>query len=222
MTFGDFGMKLMIRIYFPLCPVDGPLDPVPFSHAGSHGAVPRKCRECPNLFEGECGRDRDDYPIDSYRHLDHGPCPFPGPTDPLPFEIPAQPPPWKQPAKTVWVPRKCINCQYLKGLPIYDAVCTYESAIWGDCHRGLDWGDWRPPICSGCGVRMVLQKTDAHSAVCSLCDLLHRVNELPEEQRKSIRNLAKSGQWLTAIKEVQQILGVSFSEAGLVAEALTK
>jgi hypothetical protein len=108
------------------------------------------------LFEGECTRHYYEYPkqvlqfgqrefiLGMYRHLHHGPCPFPGDTDPAPFEISALPAPDSRPAKTVQVPRKCLSCRYLKGLPIYDAVCTYESEVWGDFHRGLDWGDWLP------------------------------------------------------------------------------
>jgi hypothetical protein len=33
----------MIRYYFPACNVHGPVDPIPFSHLGSRGSVPRKC-----------------------------------------------------------------------------------------------------------------------------------------------------------------------------------
>jgi hypothetical protein len=123
---------------------------------GFGGAVPRKCSQCPKLFEGECTRNYEDYPeqvlqwggrvvvLGTYRHLDHGPCPFPGETDPVPFEIPVQPAPSSRPAKTVQVPRKCSGCPYLKGLPIHDAVCTYEPEVWGLFHRGLDWGGWLP------------------------------------------------------------------------------
>jgi len=36
------------------CPIEGDLEPVPFSHLGIESSVPRKCALCPYLFEGEC------------------------------------------------------------------------------------------------------------------------------------------------------------------------
>lgn len=47
----------MHHIYFPVCPVDGPIEPpVRFNLMGLKGAVPKKCSECKHLFEGECTR----------------------------------------------------------------------------------------------------------------------------------------------------------------------
>ena len=118
--------------YFPACPIDGPIEPpVPFSHAASRGAVPKKCSECEHLFEGECTRYIDE--VGHYLHLDHGPCGIDGPTDPVPYEdefIRAK----------VEIPRKCSTCVYLAVDRIPGFHCTKDSDKWGDFHRGLDWG----------------------------------------------------------------------------------
>lgn len=127
----------MYHKYFPPCPVDGPIEPpVPFAHMFSIGAVPQKCSTCDCLFEGECTR------YIRYLHLDHGPCGIDGPTDPVIFENEFITP-------KVEVPRKCAECVHLScvhlSVPSLSRLCcTKDSDKWGDFHRGLDWGSWRP------------------------------------------------------------------------------
>jgi hypothetical protein len=122
--------------YFPPCPVDGPIDPpVAFGHVCLTGAVPAKCAQCPHLFEGECTRYIED--VGQYLHLDYGPCGINGSTDPVTFE--------NQFVKAkVEVPRKCATCRHLAVHSIHGFHCTKDSDKWGDFHRGLDWGSWRP------------------------------------------------------------------------------
>lgn len=126
----------MYHRYFPSCPVDGPIEPpVQYGHMGSRGAVPKKCSECQNLFEGECIRHIEE--VGHYLHLDHGPCGVNGPTDPVYYED-------IYIASKVVVPRKCAKCVYLAVDSIYGFHCTKDPEKWGDFHRGLDWGQWEP------------------------------------------------------------------------------
>jgi hypothetical protein len=119
--------------YYPACPVDGPIEPaVPFAHMISRGAVPNKCSSCQFLFEGECRRMPD-----RYLHLDHGPCGVDGPTDPVFYEN-------EFVMAKVSVPRKCTTCRFLNIDSIDGFHCGKDSEIWGDFHRGLDWGAWSP------------------------------------------------------------------------------
>ena len=133
--------------YFPACPVDGPIEPVvPFAHMFSVGAVPNKCSSCRFLFEGECNRASEfngDQSIHlgsmhlGYMRLDHGPCGVNGPTDPAFYED-------KFVKAEVSVPRKCTTCRFLNIDSIHGFHCGKDSEIWGDFHRGLDWGAWSP------------------------------------------------------------------------------
>ena len=126
----------MHRKYFPPCPVNGPIEPpVPFGHMLSRGAVPKKCSECENLFEGECIRYFEQ--VGHYFHLDYGPCGIDGPTDPVVYEDEFI----KGKAE---IPRKCDTCPHLAVAPICGFYCCKDSDKWGDFHRGLDWGAWRP------------------------------------------------------------------------------
>jgi hypothetical protein len=54
------------------------------------------------------------------------------------------------------------------------------------------------------------------------CEGLEAWRTLSEEQRATIRSLARSGRQLEAIKEAQRILGVSLNDAGLIADELGK
>ncbi|MBK8252682.1 MAG: hypothetical protein IPK82_08445 [Polyangiaceae bacterium] len=122
--------------YFPRCPDNGPIYPEqPFGHFGFEGAVPRKCRRCKYLFEGECTRNAANG--QPYLMLDHGPCPVDGPTDPVQYEN-------EFVVSKVQVPRKCSTCRFLRLDSIQGFVCGAEPHIWGDFPRGLDWGSWRP------------------------------------------------------------------------------
>ena len=123
--------------YFPACPVDGPIEPaVAFGHMISRGAVPNKCSSCKHLFEGECTRASENI-AGRYLHLDHGPCGIDGPTDPVYYED-------KFVTAKVSVPRKCLQCRFLKHDSIDGFYCSKDAEIWGDFHRGLDWGTWVP------------------------------------------------------------------------------
>lgn len=122
--------------YFPTCPFDGPIEPpVPYGHMASHGAVPKKCSECQYLFEGECTRYIKE--VGDYLHLDHGPCGIHGPTDPVVHED-------RFIQSCVEIPRKCTTCVFLKVDRLFGFHCTKDAEKWGDFHRGLDWGTWKP------------------------------------------------------------------------------
>jgi hypothetical protein len=126
----------MHKYYFPRCPVEGPIEPpVQFQHLGSRGAVPKKCHDCNFLFEGECTRGG--AKVGHHLHLDHGPCGIEGPTDPVVYEDQ-----WVR--GHVEIPRKCARCIFLRVDPIRGFHCTKDAKIWGDLHRGLDWGYWEP------------------------------------------------------------------------------
>ncbi|MGC4044350.1 MAG: hypothetical protein QM758_11180 [Armatimonas sp.] len=116
--------------------IDGPIEPpVPYSHLGSFGAVPKKCSECEHLFEGGCTRYFNE--VERYLHLDHGPCGIHGPTDPVFYEDAFV-------QSKVEIPRKCATCYHLEIDSIHGFHCTKDAKIWGDLHRGLDWGTWQP------------------------------------------------------------------------------
>lgn len=126
----------MHRFYFPACPVDGPVEPpVAYGHLGSRGAVPQKCSTCAMLFEGSCVRYAAE--VGRYMHLDHGPCGVPGPTDPVVYEDPSV-------VAKVEIPRKCQTCVHLEVDRIHGFFCAKDREVWGDFHRGLDWGAWAP------------------------------------------------------------------------------
>lgn len=126
----------MHKYYFPVCPVDGPIEPpVPFGHLGVSGAVPNKCSHCPKLFEGGCTRYIED--VGHYLHLDYGDCGIPGPTDPVIYRD-------EFIVSEVEIPRKCSTCVYLEFDRIRGFCCRKDSAKWGELERGLDWGTWRP------------------------------------------------------------------------------
>ena len=119
---------------FPICTVSGSYDPVAFSHLG-RGAVPAKCAECKDLFEGGCTRAMD--LVQAYLALDHGPCGVRGPTDPVVYEDR-----WMR--SKVEVPRKCADCVHITVDSVRGFHCGKDPAIWGSFPRSLDWGAWRP------------------------------------------------------------------------------
>lgn len=126
----------MHRYYFPPCHIDGPIEPpVPFGHMGLRGAVPKKCSNCVQLFEGECTRYIED--VGHYLHLDHGPCGIDGPTDPVVYEN-------QYISSNVEIPRKCSRCVFLGVDAIRGFHCLKDADKWGDFPRGLDWGAWEP------------------------------------------------------------------------------
>lgn len=124
----------MYRKSFPKCTVNGPLDPVPFSHGASEGAIPRKCSTCVNKFEGDCLRA--DAQMAGYLNLDYGPCGIEGSTNPIQIaEINGAP---------VFVPEKCKGCGFFEEDDFRGFVCRKDADKWGDSPRSLDWGDWEP------------------------------------------------------------------------------
>lgn len=126
----------MYRWAFPKCKVISSFQPSPFAHLASHGAVPEKCTGCPHLFEGSCTRAFET--IKDYQVLDHGPCPVQGSTAPVPIKS-------KGSGKLFFIPKKCSDCQCLTSDEIRGFTCSYETEIWGDLPRSLDWGEWSPP-----------------------------------------------------------------------------
>jgi hypothetical protein len=122
--------------YFPRCPIDGPIEPpTPYGHLVFHGAVPKKCSECCELFEGSCTRYMDD--LGHYFELDHGSCGIPGPTEPVAYANESM-------GSEVEIPRKCVSCSFLKFDGVHGLVCNKDHETWGDFYRGFDWGDWEP------------------------------------------------------------------------------
>jgi hypothetical protein len=75
--------------------------------------------------------------VGHYLHLDHGPCGVQGPTDPVHVD-------GEYLKSKVEVPRKCASCNFLAVDSIHGFHCTKDHEIWGDIHRGLDWGTWQP------------------------------------------------------------------------------
>ena len=126
----------MHRLYFPACPVEGPIDPpAPYGHLGTHGSIPKKCNDCVYCFEGGCTRFFEE--VQRYMHLDFGPCGIAGPTDPVFYED-------KFIVAKVEIPRKCVRCRFLFHDSIYGFTCRKDGEKWGGCYRGLDWGAWSP------------------------------------------------------------------------------
>jgi hypothetical protein len=113
------------------------MDPIPFGHGGFVGAVPRKCSECSNLFEGSCLREMKSR--GRYKELDYGACGIAGDTSPVALER-------SDASRALEVPRKCSTCQYLRGHEVHEVVCTKDVALWGQFSRTLDWGVRAPGV----------------------------------------------------------------------------
>lgn len=124
----------MYHAILPRCTVIGPVDPVPYSHFLS-GSVPRKCIDCPLLFEGGCRRSSN--AVHAYMQLDHGACPVAGSTIPTTVEN-------QYYTSKVLVPKKCVTCRYLELDSIRGFVCNMERKTWGAFPRSLDWSSWTP------------------------------------------------------------------------------
>jgi len=105
------------------------------NHLGVSGAVPNKCGQCPNLFEGGCTRYMAE--VGHYLHLDYGYCGIPGPTDPVIYED-------QFIVSKVEIPRKCSHCNFLRFDQVRGFICRKDADKWGDFERGLDWGSWEP------------------------------------------------------------------------------
>ncbi|QQP94411.1 hypothetical protein [Lysobacter enzymogenes] len=119
---------------FPRCTVQGPVEPVPYAHFATQGAVPQKCLRCGFMLEGECTRAIDQ--VAGYLALDHGPCPVPGSGAPVRILATAT-------QAGGYVPGKCLGCEHLDATK---AVCNYQRSRWGDWSRTFDWGDWEPDV----------------------------------------------------------------------------
>lgn len=127
----------MYQKSFPLCPVDGPRDPVPYSNGVMQGAIPRKCSTCQFLERGLCSRGVQ--LTDSLLNLDHGSCSKGGNTDPEPINLPNV---W--PYEQIVVPYKCTSCPKLMADGGGGVICTDDSDVWNGFPRGVDWGKFRP------------------------------------------------------------------------------
>ncbi|GEP45953.1 hypothetical protein [Brevifollis gellanilyticus] len=75
--------------------------------------------------------------LNRYMHLDFGPCGIHGPTDPVVYED-------RYIRAKVEIPRKCLRCCFLFNDIIHGFSCRKDAEKWGDCYRGLDWGQWQP------------------------------------------------------------------------------
>jgi len=123
------------RLVFPRCDVVGSLEPEPYGHMASKGSIPRKCKACRHIFEGECLRAVGQ--LHRYLSLDHGPCPVRGPTNPVLIETEIY-------KSKVFVPAKCERCGFLELDQIRGFVCNFERKKWRAFRRALDWGAWSP------------------------------------------------------------------------------
>ncbi len=124
----------MYRKSFPKCKIEGDFEPVEFEHLMFQGAVPKKCSLCSNLFEGECLRGIE--LMEDYLTLDHGACKIEGLTHPVEIEI--------KNGSPIYVPKKCLECQFLLKSNSRGYICISDKNVWGDFPRSLDWGDWKP------------------------------------------------------------------------------
>ncbi len=127
----------MYRRSFPKCMIKGSFEPVPFSHMGSMGCVPKKCSLCKYLFEGECTRALKQ--VAGYLALDHGPCKIEGDTIPELIDS-------AYVTSKVYVPSKCKYCLFLSFDFIRGFYCNFEREKWGDFPRAVDWGNWSPEL----------------------------------------------------------------------------
>lgn len=98
-------------------------------------AVPKKCYECKNLFEGGCTRFFEE--VKEYLRLDYDFCGVDGSTNPIMYED-------KFVKSKVYIPKKCRTCKHLNIDGNWGFSCNKDSKIWGAFPRGLDWGTWEP------------------------------------------------------------------------------
>lgn len=104
---------------------------------GSTKAIPKKCFECENQFEGECLRAINQ--VESYLSLDYGRCKKNGNCEPTIVE--------NQFIKSkTHVPYKCTDCSLLKYHSIFGFTCHENEEIWGPYGKTLDWGHWSPNL----------------------------------------------------------------------------
>ncbi len=126
----------MYRKSFPKCEIQGDRSPSKKKQImGSISALPNKCLSCEFLFEGECLRAEE--LAEDYLRLDYGSCGIEGNTEPKVIKV----------SKTgieIFVPNKCIDCEFLIYNSTLRYVCSKDQEIWGDGFRELDWGDWQP------------------------------------------------------------------------------
>lgn len=88
---------------------------------------------CPNLFEGECWRNRNEF-----MHLAFGPCPVPYDKDMTPSLIEIENRGGDDKAR-LKIPKKCERCRYLVWSDIRLFHCKAEGEIWGSFDRGLEF-----------------------------------------------------------------------------------
>ncbi len=127
----------MYQKSFPICPVEGPRDPVPYQRGMMKGAIPRKCATCQFLEGGMCARGVN--LTDTLLYLDHGPCSISGNTDPEPINLPNV---W--PYQQIMVPYKCTSCPRLMADGGDGVICTDNREVLGGFPRGVDWGKFKP------------------------------------------------------------------------------
>lgn len=87
------------------------------------------------LFEGECLRGLEQ--VEGYLRLDTGTCRVEGSSEPVPIMEEPQ-------GNPVFVPKKCLGCDFLHHDRIREYVCKQDHKRWQDGFRDLDWGDWEP------------------------------------------------------------------------------
>lgn len=127
----------MYQRSFPLCPVKGSQDLVPYQNGRMQGAIPTKCSTCQYLNGGMCARAI--HLTDELLHLDHGACSRSGNTDPQTINLPNV---W--PYEQIEVPYKCSSCPRMMADGQGGVICSENSAELGGFPRGVDWGKFKP------------------------------------------------------------------------------
>ncbi len=113
---------------FPQCTVIGSFEPISYS-CFLRGAIPAKCENCNNFYQGGCSRAFND--IQKYLSLDHGPCPVKGKTNPVIVDSHYY-------ISKVYVPEKCSQCRYLELDIARGFVCNLDKKnIWQDFRLGI-------------------------------------------------------------------------------------
>lgn len=81
------------------------------------------------------------------------------------------------------------------------------------------------PRCGGLTITISLEENKNHPAtlLCKHCVMWEKIGDrLTEERKETIRNLAKSGYQILAIKQARDLLGLSVEEAADLVHELTK
>jgi len=121
---------------FPKCKINGSLNPINYNYFFS-GKIPEKCSTCKFFYHGGCLRNFNE--TEEYLHLDYGPCPISGDTEPKLIDN-------QYISSKVYIPKKCLDCPDLSYSYLKNLYCNNESDTWGFFNRNFDWGRWKPNL----------------------------------------------------------------------------